>query len=306
MLEISEELQQRYSDQAGSATAQWILSALDIISTAEGTYRNSTNKRLHAELALIKMCELKKKCSDQIITDVPLPSSPLRQPPPSPAAPVAPAVAPAQPSTQTVEPSAPLPVQPITQTVAPTPLPTQPSAPSQPTVQPLAQPNPQPVESRARERVRLTPSIETGAMPAIALTKEEQELIANTATIENIPAQPLKEATDKLQSEWPNVVAYWHNLGRPMIANALTSYEVSDDSITIMTANHTLSDEIGNNKQDIERSILELLNIRATIKIIISETKQQYKPVSLEQRLQYLVDKNDKLHQLKEAFDLTI
>ena len=316
MIEVSNELQARYVQQAAEASALWILSALDIISTAEGNYRNATNKRLLAELALIKMCELKKKASERIITDVPLPSNPAKQQStpqpiqqpaanapitvPQPAVAPQPVAAPQQQPTQNAQPTAPNPIQ--------TPIQPQAQAPIQ---APIQAPTPQAdiatsAPPKPRERVRMTPSMETGAMPTTALSKQAQELAVKGITPETTPALTLKEAADRLQTQWTQVVAYWHSLGRPMIANALTVYNISDDVMTIIVANLTLRDEIEHNKLDIERSILDILNVRATINIIISETQQQYKPVSLEQKLQYLLGKNDKLLTLKETFDLTI
>jgi len=287
MIEVSEELQGRYVQQATAAAARWILSALDIISTAEGNYRNATNKRLLAELALIKMCELKKKASERIITNVPLPSNPTKLP---------------NPPQQAIQPTAvtPPPATPVIQQAPQHTEQTTPQSPVQNT------PITQNIEPKPKERVRLTPSMETGAMPTTALSKQAQELAAKGITPETTPALTLKEAADRLQTQWTQVVAYWHSLGRPMIANALTVYNISDDVITIIVANLTLRDEISNNKLDIERSIIDILNVRATINIIVSETQQHYKPVSLEQKLQYLLGKNDKLLTLKETFNLTI
>lgn len=60
LLEVSEGFKQRYLDVALKADASLILSALNILNDAEINYRQARNKRLHTELALIKLCYLQQ------------------------------------------------------------------------------------------------------------------------------------------------------------------------------------------------------------------------------------------------------
>lgn len=80
LLEVSEGFKKRYEITAGSIHNNWLLSALNIISETEINYRMARNKRLHVEMAIIKLCYLnqalnlvkdenglgKKKLSDNI------------------------------------------------------------------------------------------------------------------------------------------------------------------------------------------------------------------------------------------------
>ncbi|MGH2648760.1 MAG: DNA polymerase III subunit gamma/tau [Ginsengibacter sp.] len=60
LLEVSEGFKQRYLDVALKVNTACLLSALNILSDAEINYRQARNKRLHVELALIKLCYLQQ------------------------------------------------------------------------------------------------------------------------------------------------------------------------------------------------------------------------------------------------------
>jgi DNA polymerase III subunit gamma/tau len=58
LLEVVESFKQRYTDTAKRTEAGYLVSALNILNEAEINYRSARNKRLHVELALIKLCYL--------------------------------------------------------------------------------------------------------------------------------------------------------------------------------------------------------------------------------------------------------
>ena len=60
LLEIVETFKQRYTETAKKADAGYLVSALNILNEAEINYRAARNKRLHVELALIKLCYLQQ------------------------------------------------------------------------------------------------------------------------------------------------------------------------------------------------------------------------------------------------------
>lgn len=61
LLDCGDSLKERYLVQASGCEVDWIISAMTLVSAADAGYRMSVNKRLHCELALIKLCGLKKK-----------------------------------------------------------------------------------------------------------------------------------------------------------------------------------------------------------------------------------------------------
>ncbi|HCS88292.1 MAG TPA: DNA polymerase III subunit gamma/tau [Bacteroidales bacterium] len=58
LLETSDAVKQNYVEQARSCTVAFLFKALDIINECDIAYRQSKNKRLTVELALIKLCRL--------------------------------------------------------------------------------------------------------------------------------------------------------------------------------------------------------------------------------------------------------
>jgi len=58
LLEVVESFKKRYAEAAKSVDAAYIISALNLLNEAEISFRGARNKRLHVELALIKLCYL--------------------------------------------------------------------------------------------------------------------------------------------------------------------------------------------------------------------------------------------------------
>lgn len=58
LLEVTEDFRKRYAAAAKKVETSWLVSALNILNEAEINYRQARNKKLHVELALIKLCYL--------------------------------------------------------------------------------------------------------------------------------------------------------------------------------------------------------------------------------------------------------
>ena len=58
LIEVSQNLKERYSDQGGKASPSFLLSSLNILNQAELSYKISKNQRLHIELCLMKLSHL--------------------------------------------------------------------------------------------------------------------------------------------------------------------------------------------------------------------------------------------------------
>jgi len=59
LLEVSENIRQRYLEQCQQVEVGFLLSALNLANQCEMNYRTSKNQRLQVELALLKMCHIK-------------------------------------------------------------------------------------------------------------------------------------------------------------------------------------------------------------------------------------------------------
>lgn len=58
LLEVTEDFKKRYAAAAKKVETSWLVSALNILNESEINYRQARNKKLHVELALIKLCYL--------------------------------------------------------------------------------------------------------------------------------------------------------------------------------------------------------------------------------------------------------
>ncbi len=88
LLNVGDKLTKRYAEQAASAPLSFVLTALNIINVADTNYKMARNKRLHVELALIKLTYIqqavtlaqmpseKKKSSSPVVKESSTPSVP--------------------------------------------------------------------------------------------------------------------------------------------------------------------------------------------------------------------------------------
>lgn len=84
LLEVAEEVVEKYTAQAQSLPLQWYFAALKLINDADMNYRTATNKRMLVELLLIRLCQLLNPLQppfDRIDNEPPLSMpGPIKQP----------------------------------------------------------------------------------------------------------------------------------------------------------------------------------------------------------------------------------
>ena len=56
LMEVSQQLKMRYAEQAQKCSQYFLLKSLDLANQCDLNFRNSSNKRLHVEICLMKMC----------------------------------------------------------------------------------------------------------------------------------------------------------------------------------------------------------------------------------------------------------
>ncbi len=66
LLEVSESTKTRYSEQAKKCPLDFLFAALDLAQKFDEKYKESNNKRLHIELALLQLCNIQKKKSSTV------------------------------------------------------------------------------------------------------------------------------------------------------------------------------------------------------------------------------------------------
>ncbi|MEE4116592.1 MAG: DNA polymerase III subunit gamma/tau [Marinilabiliaceae bacterium] len=65
LMEVGSSIKERYLNQTKNCPAQFLYMGLDLLGTADITYKSSRNQRLHVELTLIKLCNLNRKAENQ-------------------------------------------------------------------------------------------------------------------------------------------------------------------------------------------------------------------------------------------------
>jgi len=79
LLEVSDSLKERYAQQAQKSPSSFILSALNIANECDVAYRMARNKRLHVEMAIIKMVFLNRAIEVQVAGEVAAPPVPQKK-----------------------------------------------------------------------------------------------------------------------------------------------------------------------------------------------------------------------------------
>lgn len=104
LLEVAENVKQRYNEQAKRCTPKFLFKALRICNNCDLNYRNSRNKRLLVEIALIEIAQTVHEDEDGCAGPSPKQLKPIFQPNNTSAAPHKAAAAPAAVSTATSQP----------------------------------------------------------------------------------------------------------------------------------------------------------------------------------------------------------
>ena len=158
LLEMNQEVGQRYAMQAAKLGPRFYYRALDLCNTCDLNYRNASNKQLLVELTLIKLCQI-------VAPPEPEPQQPLRK----------------------IQPTAQSQPQPTQQAQA-QPQPTQAQAPAQPVqqvqAQPVRQPQPAPQPEQAPQPM---PVAEAPATPYRPVTQRKVVAAGQPRVLVNVP-----------------------------------------------------------------------------------------------------------------------
>ena len=234
LLEVSEQLRQRYLTQSQTCPMPFLIRALEINNKCDIDYRAANNKRLHLEIALLKMCAL---CSQALnmptaqAQPVQMPQNRPQQPNPTPAAAAAPVHNPS--------PAAAAPTTTQQPTKAPEPVVAeQTQSPESPTQKPTSQPNNTTVQQPTVQQSTIQPtapastgsSSATSAQPIVRPRGTASSISINKAMQQAEQKVEEKEETwdtpftqDQLTSAWADFVNRYKTVS-PNFAAALGKY----------------------------------------------------------------------------------
>ncbi|MEG1413884.1 MAG: DNA polymerase III subunit gamma/tau [Mucinivorans sp.] len=293
LLEVTQTLSKRYADQAASGQVAYFFAAINLLNVTDSGFRAATSRRLHAELALMKLCGLKgtppeRALLPEVVKAPDRAPIPTPMPTPMPAPQVVPHDLPPTPTSTPV--AAPAPTPSPAPVVVPVPLPMASTPPAE--------------HKTVAESSASVLGLSINA-PKIAETEGEVAVNEQPTLKEIVYSEA--QVGEILTNGIGKVIDLWSSRNRLRIATALASHVIEGSHLRLIVDGETLMGELQMARQDIERDVLELLNVHAVIEIeqAVHEAVVS-RPVTIEQRLQHLVDINSDLLVLREKLDLTI
>lgn len=262
LLEVSEQLRQRYIAQSQACPMPFLIKALEINNQCDIDYRSANNKRLHLEIALLKMCAL---CSQALTMPsaqaqpVPMPQNrpATQQQPKATATPSVQSGVTTSPTTATAK--APEPVEGPSQRPA-----TAQPQPSNPTIQASA-----PVSTGSTSA---TPTIRPrGTASSISVSKAMQQAEQKPEEKEETWDSPFTE--EQLKASWADFVERYKHVS-PSFAAAIGKYTpqlgpkfeihfnvdnllFEQDSEGMSALKHHLKGSLHNNQFELKPEVME-------------------------------------------------
>ncbi len=268
LLEVGEDLRERYRQQAENCPADFLFQALKLTNDCDLSYRLSRNKRLLIELTLIRLCQLSDKKKTSSADPIPRPLQPI-------------AVPPAVPSREA---QPPLPAQ------APKPEATQQSAP--PTDD--DKPKPHPVSHRPVSisiTAPVTPQAPAEQVPA-------KEVADNDFSDEEL-LKAWREYASRIQPDEKRLISYV-NANVPLRVDNTPTFE-------LLISNSMQEHELNNCKQDMLSFLRSRLgNSKVDVKLKMNEADDTDNALSPEERFKLMAAKNQALTKLRNELEFEI
>lgn len=279
LLEVTGRVAERYKTQAGESPVPLLFEGINLLTTVDSSLKAATNQRLHVELGLMKLCGLGQKKNNDTLTPT-LPeligatpeSSSSVQPVPAAVLPVTPPV---------VVPTTP-PVVPVTQESAP-------------------------VASRL-----VSSGISLSGRSIASLLNHRSDTLEEDSAL----AEDSENETDDMEEEplatriEQGCLLLTQELikERPRLGIAFREAVVRGNSVLLKVPNESLYDEVTNRLTDIQKRLCELGNIHFPIelRIEIAESTTSLKPIKVEDRFRFLMEKNPLIQSFCRELDLDI
>ena len=302
LIELTGSLLERYRQQAAQCSTEFLFGAISLLTEADGKIKQSSNQRLLVELGLMKIAGLGKKKNDAepLEESYTLPELPTTITPPQSA-----------PTTVATPPTA-------------TPL-TAPAKAEQTVVAPTANPitaepkpdtdveTPSPREATTTPTVELQPQISTRrtSLAGFSISSLMNETVVSNDTPKDEPAKVQEQpkydpATEqKISSQRDAVIAAILE-ERPRFVVAFEKMRVEGHTIMLEVPSQTLYEEIMRSKTEILLQIVRTAGINGSLEmeIKVNEQIRAARPIKLEDRIKYMIERNPQLATLKSLLDM--
>ena len=297
LVEFTGTLVERYKQQAARCSDVMLFNAIALLTEADGKIRQSSNQRLLVELGLMKIAGLGQKKNDEVdtltfATDIALPDlvavAPVAPPQPAP-----------QPAPQPVQMPQSVPVsevKAVEQRPVQEPMPVREVAPMQETATEVVAQRRTTTRRATSRNVSLTSLLGGESKSAEELAEE-----ALKATKRDI--DPDSEA--KLMAVKEQFVKRLMN-GRPRLGIAFDTMRAEGNIMVLTVASKGAEEEVLLKKTELQNEIAQMAGIDGALdmRVIVNEQIRVARPITLEDRLKYLMGKNERLRDAIEAFSL--
>jgi len=305
LLEVVESFRDRYITAGRGADASYLVSALNVLNEAEINYKSARNKRLHVELALIKLCYLaqalqvaggdggKKKQPEPLrpVSFRNIPAMELVRRPAEPAAERTTAATNAEPGPRT---GAKLLVE--------TGVPEKQGPESRPAVQPEAE--------TAKKPIPGTAAAATGSLSS--LSKIRQQFASKQAIDDSVTIRPL--AAEALQQAWQQYADQLRENRNPAVQSLeLATLRIIDtNNFEVVTSNNLEQKFVEQEKRTLSDHLQKVFANRAITFTVIVEEKTVVdeepadRPMNKREQFLHIVEQYPLVKELKDRLKLEL
>ena len=302
LIELTGSLLERYRQQAAQCSTEFLFGAISLLTEADGKIKQSSNQRLLVELGLMKIAGLGKKKNDAepleesyTLPELPTTITPPQSAPTTVATPptATPLTAPAKAEQAVVAPAAnPITAEPKPDTDVETP------SPREATPTPTVEPQPQ-ISTRRT------------SLAGFSISSLMNETVVSNDTPKDEPAKVQEQpkydpATEqKISSQRDAVIAAILE-ERPRFVVAFEKMRVEGHTIMLEVPSQTLYEEIMRSKTEILLQIVRTAGINGSLEmeIKVNEQIRAARPIKLEDRIKYMIERNPQLATLKSLLDM--
>ncbi|MDX9940735.1 MAG: DNA polymerase III subunit gamma/tau [Bacteroidales bacterium] len=289
LIEVSDDIREEYLKQAKACSPEFLLKALELNTQADLNYKESNNKRLTLELALLQMAALIKKKSPELIEEKPALVAPEENPKKPAATPIAEAPIPSFKAKGAEKPvTEPLPSFSEAQREEP-----EPTVPTQPIIE----------EKPAPPRQAYRPlSLKIHDAPEPEAEEEDLEAFEEDQPQDDISLNTFLEV-------WKTLAATFQGESQSLYV-AMTNYEPSINPagmIRLRVDNAIQENLVFEHKAELLGYLRkELNNYAIQLETNIVENQQQQKVYLPKEKLEKFIEKNPEIDRLRKDLDLDL
>ena len=294
LVEFTGTLVERYKQQAQRCDEQFLFNAISLLTEADGKIRQSSNQRLLVELGLMKIAGLGQKKNEDVADDLEGLTFDTSFALPELVAP-APDIRPGQPQPGQPQP-APAPVQ----SVAPAPAETEPEV--KPSVVAKSE------QQRPSRPSTLKPKVGSLSLNGLlgGKAKTASELIAEAEAESKSVVSAIDPACQEKILVAKERIIEALTRTRQRYGVFFDAMVVDGNVVKVSVPSEQLASDIMHDKAELQKIFAEHSGAVGLIEIevTINERVKIYRPITLEDRLRHLVEKNDRLKEMIETLEL--